>query len=299
MQYADFTTLIDKYDVFLIDIWGVLHDGSHIYTGSHQFLHKLKQHNKHVCLLSNMPRRASACIDILSHFGFTSEHYDNVLTSGEFFYHQYINNQNIQQNVGSNIILLKGDQQMKKKFLHSNDIVDDLGLYRADTPQNAHSVIASSVYHTDLISNSFPQLKIYSDANLPLICLNPDKKVVRQNGEEYRCAGAISEYYTNVLNGTVHYFGKPYIEIYHYIFNNYQNMHNKNRILAIGDGPYTDILGAQNAGIDSLLILDGILKKQMQKFTSRQDILKAATMVVEDLEQQLPTFIASNLAMIA
>ena len=60
------------------------------------------------------------------------------------------------------------------------------------------------------------------------------------------------------------YFGKPFVDIYNYaedqINQQVSSILEKNKILAIGDNLKTDICGAQNYEIDSLLILNGIYK---------------------------------------
>ena len=94
------------------------------------------------------------------------------------------------------------------------------------------------------------------------ICANPDEVVSRGNQIEF-CAGALAKYYKK-LGGKVLYFGKPYEEIYkftkHTIEKNIENIIEKKKILAVGDNLKTDIYGAQNFNIDSLLILNGIYK---------------------------------------
>ena len=77
------------------------------------------------------------------------------------------------------------------------------------------------------------------------------------------CAGALAKYYKK-LGGRVKYFGKPYDEIYNFtkdqIVQQFGIIEEKDKILAVGDNLKTDICGAQNYEIDSLLILNGIYK---------------------------------------
>ena len=94
------------------------------------------------------------------------------------------------------------------------------------------------------------------------ICANPDEVVSRGNQIEF-CAGSLAKYYKK-LGGRVLYFGKPYEEIYKFakltIEKNCEKYVEKKKILAVGDNLKTDIHGAQNFNIDSLLILNGIYK---------------------------------------
>ena len=50
---------INDYDVYILDLWGVLYDGGGLYPGVLECLTKLKQASKIICLLSNAPRLAA------------------------------------------------------------------------------------------------------------------------------------------------------------------------------------------------------------------------------------------------
>ena len=75
--------IIDNYDAFIIDIWGVLWDGIKAYKYAKLTLKKLKEKNKNIILLSNAPRRAKIVSDKLSSIGINNNLYDNIVSSGE------------------------------------------------------------------------------------------------------------------------------------------------------------------------------------------------------------------------
>ena len=68
------------------------------------------------------------------------------------------------------------------------------------------------------------------------------------------CAGTLADYYEKI-GGKVIYYGKPYKDIYHFC---YQLLKNRDRILVIGDSLGNDIAGAQQQGLDSVLVTSGI-----------------------------------------
>ncbi len=53
-----FKTVALDYDLFFIDIWGVIHDGIKIFNNSIDVLNKLENLNKEYVLLTNAPRRS-------------------------------------------------------------------------------------------------------------------------------------------------------------------------------------------------------------------------------------------------
>jgi HAD superfamily hydrolase (TIGR01459 family) len=94
---------------------------------------------------------------------------------------------------------------------------------------------------------------------LKLLCANPDIIVDRGSVREW-CAGALAKMYTD-LGGESLYFGKPFQPIYDLARRRLSSSGaqiNNDRILAIGDGITTDILGAENEGLDSLFITGGL-----------------------------------------
>ena len=94
---------------------------------------------------------------------------------------------------------------------------------------------------------------------LKFLCANPDIIVDRGSVREW-CAGALAKMYTD-LGGESLYFGKPFHPIYDLARRRLSSSAahiNDERILAIGDGITTDILGAENEGIDSLFITGGL-----------------------------------------
>ena len=73
------------------------------------------------------------------------------------------------------------------------------------------------------------------------------------------CAGSVAMVFEK-MGGQVIYFGKPYPEVYN------QSIINKNKkILSIGDNLNTDIKGANLLNFDSLIISNGIHKKEIKE----------------------------------
>ena len=87
-----------------------------------------------------------------------------------------------------------------------------------------------------------------------MVWTNPDLIVRRGSRREY-CAGSLATVFEK-LGGEVIYFGKPYPEIYNFCIKKNET------VLAIGDNIRTDIRGANNMGIDSLFIINGIHKDE-------------------------------------
>ena len=105
-----------------------------------------------------------------------------------------------------------------------------------------------------------PELRAMSNRGMAMICANPD--IVIHRGETLiYCAGALARRYEE-LGGAVVYAGKPFVPIYDRALALAEQIRGapiaKSRLLAVGDGMKTDILGADRAGLDVLFVTGGI-----------------------------------------
>ena len=248
-EIVNFRNISDQYNIYLVDLWGVIHNGVKLFDNAIYVLKKLKNENKKVVLISNAPRTKESVKKFLLKLNFELNLIDLLITSGD---------------VTRNYILENGD----KKFYHLGPSKDDDLFYSIkNITKNIHD--SDEVVCTGLIDKIGKDISNYQSFFIELInkekvfiCANPDEVVSRGDKIEF-CAGALAKYYKK-LGGRVKYFGKPYGEIYNYTKNQIVQqiglIEEKNKILAIGDNLKTDICGAQNYEIDSLLILNGIYK---------------------------------------
>ena len=88
--------IVKDYDLLIVDIWGVIHDGNSPYPDIIETLTYLRQQQKKIILLSNAPRRASKVKEVLEKMKITDQYYDLIISSGELVHHQL--QKNSQQN---------------------------------------------------------------------------------------------------------------------------------------------------------------------------------------------------------
>lgn len=237
----------DLYEAFVIDLWGVIHDGIKPYPAALDALKKLKDLRKTTLLLSNSPRRCEKAIDHLASMGISRDLYTHIYTSGEDTYQALKNRPSaFHQNLGERLYHLG-------PAMH-HPLYTGLPYEKMETPDTADFILATGA--------DFPRLQDYEPTlypalhhRLPMVCANPDRVIV-QGGQMTLCCGAIAEWYEQ-LGGQVHYHGKPYSPVYQTVFSLLEGI-SASRILAIGDSLTTDIQGAQNAGMDNVLIMGGI-----------------------------------------
>ncbi len=236
------------YSGLILDLWGVIHDGTDIYPGVSDTLKALKQEGKRVVFLSNAPRRARKVIAVLDALDIKPEWYEAVLSSGEVAYRN----------------LREGKMELGTRYRfigpeRDADVLDGLGYTRVENAKDADFALNVGFGSDDRsLEDTAPVLGECLAARLPMLCLNPDREVVKITGERFPCAGVIADAY-EAMGGYVHWFGKPYQEVYQACMEMLTPL-GKEDVLAVGDGLHTDILGANNAGIKSVLVTGGILQ---------------------------------------
>lgn len=143
----------------------------------------------------------------------------------------------------------------------------DLPLYNGIDVTLGEVEEARAVVCTGLFDDEVETPDTYTDVlaqcrarSLEMVCVNPDVKVER-DGRIIYCAGAIAAVYED-LGGLVKYAGKPFAPIYDEAFKAAAHLRgaplDKARVLAIGDGVKTDILGAMRAGIPSIYVASAV-----------------------------------------
>ncbi len=241
--------IADRYDAFIIDIFGVLHDGIKPFAHTIKTLEMLKGAGKTICLLSNSPKRADAAIQQMLRMGIPRTLYDHVVTSGEATHAALkIRSDDFHRECGQDCWFIGTDTMM--------GVLEGLNLRIVSTPEQASFILntipGTSESDARHLRHNF---KIAVDKNLPMICANPDL-VVNIGAEQFQCAGTFAKIYED-MGGRVLYHGKPHAPVYERCRALLGGLE-KSRILAIGDSLHTDIQGANRFGIASVLVLSGI-----------------------------------------
>ena len=236
-------SIFDEYDVFFIDIWGVLHNGLNLFKNSVQVLDKLEKNKKTYVLLTNAPRPNFTVIEYLKEMGLDEKKAQQVYTSGQAALDQ-LKNMNFKSffHIGPprDFDLFKTFESQKTEKIDSSDFLLCTGLF--------------DEHQTDL---RFYEKLFLNHTKKKMICTNPDLVIDRGNVREF-CAGTIAQIFEK-LGGEVKYFGKPYPEVYEKACKNLRGK----KVICIGDNLNTDIQGANIQNFDSLLISNGIHKNEI------------------------------------
>jgi HAD superfamily hydrolase (TIGR01459 family) len=241
--------LAPRYDGFILDLWGVVHDGVAPMPGALECLRSLIEAGKRVVLLSNAPRRAGDVVERIDRIGVPAALYHNVMSSGEeAWQHLFRRDDSFYAALGRRCVHIGSERD--------TGIREGLGLELVETAEEAEFILNTGpAGWDDRIEDYRPLLRRALKRGLPMVCANPDL-VVKHGGRLALCAGALAQWYED-RGGRVRWHGKPFRSVYETCFC-LLGIDDLSRILAIGDSLRTDIAGAAGAGIDSVLIVGGI-----------------------------------------
>lgn len=239
----------DRYAGFIIDQWGVLHDGARPLPGALEVIAELKRRNKRIVLLSNSGRRAAFNRGRLTAMGFNLADYETVVTSGEAAW-LALRDRRVPgfAEIGRRCYLLTHYGDMT--------VVDDLDVELVDDLGRADFIFATGL---DIPPKTLDDYRWLAEAaaarDLPMVCSNPDKVAVSQD-TMVTAPGALAALYEE-LGGKVLYVGKPHRPIYQACLDALPDLR-LDQLVAIGDSVEHDIKGANGIGIASCFLMGGI-----------------------------------------
>tara|TARA_B100001123_G_scaffold433264_1_gene557669 strand:+ start:1538 stop:2362 length:825 start_codon:yes stop_codon:yes gene_type:complete len=229
--------IFNNYDAFLIDIWGVLHNGVSLNSGAIEVLDNLRKNNKKFVLITNAPRPKKSVSKFLTKLNLNKIYYQNIFTSGDAALNS------LKTNLHGKSFFHLGPKRDMDLFYEFKD-------KRRDTIDLAEFILCTGLFDDNENDLSYYKNLLKKKINKKMVCTNPDLFVNRGIKKEY-CAGSIAKIFEE-MEGKVIYYGKPYPEIYESCIQDEQ------KILVIGDNLNTDIKGANNMFYDSLFIKKGI-----------------------------------------
>ncbi len=259
-------SIADNYDIFYIDLWGVVHNGLKLHEEAIKALKELKKMNKKFVLLTNAPRPTNIVTRQLERMGMEKLLRDHVFTSGQ-----------------AALMFLKKNYK-EKFFFHIGppkdfDLFHDFKEYKKNDINDSEYLLCTGLFEDNFEDLNYYKILLEEYTDRKMICTNPDL-VVDKGDKRELCAGSVAMVFEK-MGGEVVYFGKPHREVYD------QSIDNINKkILAIGDNLNTDIRGANLLDYDSLLICNGIHKKEI-KDKNIQEVSKEYEVIVNFAQSDL------------
>ena len=243
--------IYNNYDTFVIDLWGVVHNGMALNPKAIEAIEQLENNSKKIVFLSNAPRPSSNVINFLLKMDMNRKYLLNVMTSGEAAMHAINKN------------------KFGKSFFHLGP-PRDTSVFEKVKDNRVDLESCDFILCTGLFDDHEDDLEYYRNylknhISKKLVCTNPDLIVHRGTVEEL-CAGSVAKVFEEI-GGEVVYFGKPHKEIYKMCVGPNE------KVLAIGDNLRTDIKGANNFKIDCIFITEGVHRNEFNNSSELNKLL--------------------------
>ncbi|MEO1016916.1 MAG: TIGR01459 family HAD-type hydrolase [Pseudomonadota bacterium] len=278
------TSIIDRYDGFIVDGFGTLHYGSDPAQGSSEALHLLVELGKAVVVVVNSSDDHGAARAALADRGVRLPDRAELISSSGLAYELLSGASDHPYETPGTACLMVG-----RRF--GSAIDPYLPYSYVDDPMHADFVLISGIDpKADEFERQRQTLTIARLRDLPMICTNPDM-VVLETDWLGRGPGSLARSYER-SGGQVHWIGKPHAVIYR---NALRRMGlPADRVVAIGDDIDVDIAGSLEIGVDTLLLTAGAHYDHFRNAISPVDFLACLDQLRDaDRNRHLPQWLAS------
>lgn len=243
LEFPDVSSFAAAFDGYILDQWGVLHDGSKPYPGAAQCLQRLRAAGKRIVVLSNSSKREAESLELMAGMGFDTRCIDRFVSAGEEARKALLQDSALGKRCyaftrAGDLSLLEG---VGLEFVEQIGRADFLAVIGSDSPRR-------------LVADYEPELREGIARRLPMICANPDTARFTPQGLT-EAPGVLALRY-EALGGRVFFHGKPHPPIYRSCLEALGCRPEK--VVAIGDSAGHDVLGASRVGIRSALIPGGV-----------------------------------------
>lgn len=236
--------IADSFDDFLVDIWGVVHDGERAYPGVVDALERLRDAEKRVLFVTNTSRARDAVIETLvEKMGIDRALFFDVVSSGDV--------------TRDALAVLP----WKPRCFHYGDAsfvpwLFELPFAFTESVAEADLIVASGAPRDEVnLEAARDLLASAAMRGVRLVCTNPDEVIPSAAGGTTIGPGAVARVYAEA-GGPITLYGKPYAPIYAAARRRLGEDADR-RIVAIGDLLETDIAGAKAVGLPSILVTRG------------------------------------------
>lgn len=243
--------IADDYDAILCDVWGVVHNGRGPFEAACTALTEFRNGGGRVCLITNAPVPSQQVLDYMHKINVPIDINDDCVSSGD------ATRAELSHYAGKKVWRIATEEGWE----HDRFLYNGLDLEFVDRPEDADLglLIGLRDQANDHPNDYKAELEAVAETGLKLICANPDLQV-RIGNRLHWCAGSLGQIY-ETIGGDVIYPGKPHAPIYDLAIKRLNAVGRpltKARTLAVGDGPKTDIRGAEAQGIDAVYVGTGL-----------------------------------------
>ena len=183
-------SIVDNYDLFYIDLWGVIHNGIKLNNSAIATLNQFKKRNKSFVLLTNAPRPNATVNKFLEKMGMREDLREHVFTSGE-----------------AALKFLKTSFK-SENFFHIGpprdfDLFNEFKNNKSKELNESEYLLCTGLFDDHEDDLSYYKNLLEKQTTKKMICTNPDLIVDRGNIREL-CAGSVAMVFEKPLQLSLH-----------------------------------------------------------------------------------------------
>lgn len=255
MDISSFREVAVQYKVVFFDAYGVLKKHSGMIEGVKEMLQFLKQEDIEFYIITNDASRSPELLAESYHEAGIELIQAESLVSSAMMSVDFLK-ENIHP--GSTVAYL--GRETSEYYIRLADLIP---VRIEDVKSSDYAKLGAVMLFDDGGYEFHPcvnkALNVIRGTDVPVVVANPDLIYPVSDGEIAIAIGSIANMFEAVVNRKFFRFGKPDVSVFKYAFEKVNKQHkiSKRDILMVGDTLETDIIGGDEFGIDTVLVLSG------------------------------------------
>ncbi len=254
LKIDNFKSIIDKYEVIFFDAFGVLKNYKGLLPGIENTFAYIKSQNKEYYIVTNDASRSPVQLAESYHrMGLAAASADRIISSG------MLAKEYLDLKVHEGIVAYLGTE-------NSAHYLDNSGLHTLPISEIDHTNIERVNALVFLDDEGFDWARdlnivvnLLRKRPIPVIVANTDYAYPVNKNEVAIAVGGVAKMIENIVEREFIRFGKPDSQMFMFAYDlirEYRTIAKKD-IVMVGDTLYTDILGGNKFGLDTVLVFSG------------------------------------------
>ena len=284
----------DSYMGFILDQWGVLHDGEALFPGVVDCLKEMKERKKTILIVSNDPEGEATNKAKLKKMGLGPSLYNKIITPPVMLAEELANEEQ-KGTAAPTTLHLQGMTAYVCARRDQAQTVEEMGIKTTEDIEAADFLLLLGMdYPRKTLQHYEPVIRRGIQRRLKAVCLNPDSLSMIGAGMLSGPILLARRYHD--AGGIVQHLGKPHKPIFmrciaelqkHDIFPAHTVM--------VGDTMAHDVLGAHAAGLDTMLVKSGLHSANFSHCQNPREVNLALKNLMAVYNNVMPTYLMDEL----
>lgn len=254
--------VVSNYDAFIVDQWGVLHDGKKIFPGIIEALSRIRDFGKPCVIMTNSGKTSQYNKVRLESMGLSPDFYTGLVSSAEVLRTMLLSRKDLPWSKLGNRAFLVANKE-------DYPLIQGTPYVSTPNVEDADFVLLLSTNRETSASDHERWINVAIRRKLPVFSISDDPLTFGPDGLFSGSASLIKT--IRQEGGLVINTGKPDSLIYEHCMQFFPGI-DRAKILAIGDQVETDVVGARRFGLHAALVLSGASEGAYGNATTPEEV---------------------------